>query len=126
MLRCSIAVDVAHLLTPDSHAEGPRSSGRTWRVPSLKVKSLLPYELREATRLTKAGRLMEATAAIQRLLSPAANRGPEARPDEETATIDGRAEETKESSYLAGPDIAAAPSLLARVEIVWKEASRAG
>jgi poly(hydroxyalkanoate) depolymerase family esterase len=45
---------------------------------------LLPDDLREATRLTKAGRLIEATASIQRLLT----RGPDKRPDEKTVTID--------------------------------------
>ena len=34
------------------------------------MKTLLPEEPREATRLTRAGRLTEATAVIQRLLSP--------------------------------------------------------
>jgi poly(hydroxyalkanoate) depolymerase family esterase len=69
------------------------------------MKSLLPHELREATRLTKAGRLMDATAAIQRMLSPATPQAPRA---DETFTIDGTAEE------IADPP-APAPTLLGRV-----------
>jgi poly(hydroxyalkanoate) depolymerase family esterase len=81
------------------------------RVPTserLLMKSLLPEELREATRLTKAGRLLEATAAIQRLLSPA---DPGGRTADASVTIDGEAEEI--------PDVGAAqtskPSLLGRL-----------
>jgi poly(hydroxyalkanoate) depolymerase family esterase len=71
------------------------------------MKTLLPHELREATRLTRAGRLMEATAAIQRLLSPA---GPQT-PADSAFTIDGTAEEIAERSSSAE----AAPTLLGRV-----------
>jgi poly(hydroxyalkanoate) depolymerase family esterase len=68
------------------------------------MKSLLPEELREATRLTRAGRLVEATAAIQRLLSPA--EGP------------GHSESTPESS------VAPTRSLLGRMrDLISKRAA---
>lgn len=50
---------------------------------------MLPADLREATRLTRAGRLIEATAAIQRLLSP----GPDRGLDEKTVTIEAQTDE---------------------------------
>jgi poly(hydroxyalkanoate) depolymerase family esterase len=74
------------------------------------MKPLLPHELREATRLTRAGRLMEATAAIQRLLSPTNPRGTDAPDAEPTITIDATAEVTPDSDATT-----AAPSLLGRI-----------
>ena len=79
------------------------------------MKSLLPHELREATRLTRSGRLMEATAAIQRLLSPtdhqATDRGAAERP--RTIDAEAEAEETRFSANAESTTVT--PSLLGRI-----------
>jgi len=77
------------------------------------MKSLLPHELREATRLTRSGRLMEATAAIQRLLSPADHHSAEKRSAEPTITIGAEAVEPRFSAD--AETTTDTPSLLGRI-----------
>src|SRR4051794_19673692 len=56
------------------------------------MKHLLPPEILEATRLTKAGRLGDATAAIQRLLGGHRGSGDDPADAHFGPTIDGVAE----------------------------------
>ena len=77
------------------------------------MKSLLPHELREASRLTRAGRLMEATAAIQRLLSPTDHHVADIGFAKQPPTIDAEAEEPRYSAD--AESTAGSPSLLGRI-----------
>jgi poly(hydroxyalkanoate) depolymerase family esterase len=77
------------------------------------MKSLLPHELREATRLTRSGRLMEATAAIQRLLSPTGHPATDRGSAERPGTIDAEAEEIRFSAD--GESTTGEQSLLGRI-----------
>ena len=81
------------------------------------MRPMLPMELLEATRLTKAGRLTEATAAIQRLLGATQGdtnpdidpRGPPGGPP----TIDGVVE--AEAATVSRADASSGVSTIPRV-----------
>jgi poly(hydroxyalkanoate) depolymerase family esterase len=72
---------------------------------------LLQDELREATRLTKAGRLIEATAFIQRLLRA----GPAVGPEDNAVTIDAEADDVAAEARTSVKEGTDHPSILERL-----------